>query len=295
MLRRSILFTFVAFAWCSNIYGEPWDTPDFRIVHKEMLRLVKTHGKNQVLVVLDVDNTLLAMNQALGSDQWFSWQEDLLKKAPKSPQLVAPDFEGLLQVQWTLHALGGMHPPEPKLPSLLAELQSKGCTFVILTSRSPETRASTLRELRKNNYEIMQSALTIDEKQRGEFLPDQFQPCNKDRVVSQTLLKQLKALKPRNVSYSEGLYLTAGQHKGWMLRALLARTDQQFKAIVFVDDKLKHCQRVEQAFQGQKEQVLTFRYGREDGNVAAFHQSSKQHVIRQWKKLNKAINTTLAK
>ena len=37
-----------------------------------------------VLLVLDIDNTLLAMNQDLGSDQWFEWQRYLLDHEPRS-------------------------------------------------------------------------------------------------------------------------------------------------------------------------------------------------------------------
>ena len=41
-------------------------------------------GPEHVLLVLDIDNTLLAMNNDLGSDQWFEWQKYLLENEPKS-------------------------------------------------------------------------------------------------------------------------------------------------------------------------------------------------------------------
>ena len=56
-------------------------------------------GAANVLVVLDIDNTLLATDQDLGGDAWFNWQAGLLKSEPKSEHLVAKSFGGLLRVQ----------------------------------------------------------------------------------------------------------------------------------------------------------------------------------------------------
>ncbi len=42
----------------------------------------------QVLLVLDIDNTLLAMDTQLGSDQWFEWQKYLIDHEPSSKYLV---------------------------------------------------------------------------------------------------------------------------------------------------------------------------------------------------------------
>ena len=74
------------------------------------------YGGDRVLLVADIDNTLLAMDRQLGSDQWFQWQEHLLEHEPQSPYLVADDFSGLLEVQGLLFATTRMHPPEPEQP-----------------------------------------------------------------------------------------------------------------------------------------------------------------------------------
>ena len=64
------------------------------------------YGAEHVLLVVDIDNTMLAMNRPLGSDQWFEWQDYLLKNEPDSPYLVADTFDGLLEVQGLLYNLG---------------------------------------------------------------------------------------------------------------------------------------------------------------------------------------------
>ena len=77
---------------------ESYSTADFSRVVDKSKELVEKYSKENVLVVVDVDNTLLAMNQDLGSDQWYNWQSGLLKDDPSSPDLVAADFQGLLGV-----------------------------------------------------------------------------------------------------------------------------------------------------------------------------------------------------
>ena len=110
--------------------------------------------------------------------------------------------------------------------------------------------------------------------------------------------------RPRLVTYSNGIYLTAGQHKGYMLKTLLARADRgsksvdahaDFAALVFVDDHEKHTNRVHEAFRNSSLDVATFRYSREDGNVEKFKNSTKNHVVRDWNLLKAFTETVLVK
>ena len=55
-------------------------TDDLGMVADMALQLADSHGNDQVLVVFDIDNTLLAMEQDLGSDQWYYWQKDREKE-----------------------------------------------------------------------------------------------------------------------------------------------------------------------------------------------------------------------
>ena len=213
---------------------ESYSTADFSRVVDKSKELVEKYSKENVLVVVDIDNTLLAMNQDLGSDQWYNWQNGLLENDPSSPDLVAADFKGLLGVQGTLFSLSRMHPPEPKLPEQMAEIQQLGLTTVVLTSRSHEFRDATERELKRNGYDLASTAPRIKEV-RGVFMP--FDPVRQDaHGLSVEIVNEIKG-QLRPVTYSGGIYMTAGQHKGYMLRTLLARTEpkRSFKAIIFVD------------------------------------------------------------
>jgi hypothetical protein len=47
---------------------------DFKAVQSKIIELGKTYGPKNVLLVFDLDNTLLTANQPLGSDPWYNWQ-----------------------------------------------------------------------------------------------------------------------------------------------------------------------------------------------------------------------------
>lgn len=275
-------------------------TAEFSTAVDQVRTFVQKHSQEQVLLVVDLDNTLLAMNQDLGSDQWFNWQESLLETDKTHADLVANSFPGLLDVQGVLFALSAMHPPEPDLPAMVNQLSKEGVTIVVLTSRGKEFRNSSNRELKRNEYDFAKSSLTIREK-RGVFEPyDQLKPT--DHGLSAEVIDQLG--KPRSVTYSDGIYMTAGQHKGYMLQTLLARAVRNddsddplagFSAIVFVDDREKHTKRVHEAFENSSVDLATFRYSREDGNVERFKKSSKHHVVRDWNLLSAFTETVLVK
>lgn len=274
-------------------------TTEFATVVDQVNEFTKKYGAENVLLVLDLDNTLLAMNQDLGSDQWFTWQEALQNSDKNHPELVAPDFEGLLEIQGMLFALSTMHPPEPGLPEMVGDLVIRKTTTVVLTSRGKEFRDAAERELKRNNYNIPESTLEIHEE-RGVFTPYSAEHPNKHGLNAE-IIADLGS--PRRVTYSDGIYMTAGQHKGYMLKTLLARSTKafvdkpfaNFKAIVFVDDHLKHIDRMQDAFAGDSIDLATFRYSREDRNVDKFNKSTKNHVIRDWELLNSFIKTALVK
>ena len=255
------------------------------VANRTQAEIVK-HGADNVLLVVDVDNTTLAMDQPLGSDQWYSWQYDFIFRDVESPFRVAKDLNELLKIQGTLFELGSMHPPEPSLPELISAIQEAGCTTIVLTSRGPEFRAATERELERNGYNFEDSALKINEPSRGRFLP-----YDKARPNTHGLSKQeLETLRnPRPVSYSRGIFMTAGQHKGYMLRTLLARSPRTFKAIVFADDHEKHTTRMTQAFSDSAITTACFHYLHEQPNVDAFRESDKEAIARKWEMLSGAI------
>lgn len=269
-------------------------------VQAKVAHLITKYKSQDILVVFDIDNTLLAMNQDLGSDQWFGWQNELLETDPESPDLVAKDFGQLLDVQATLYALSEMHPPEPKAVAVVKAIQTLKVKTIALTSRGPPVRNSTERELNRNAYDLSQSQIKINETARGQFLPyDPRQPVA--HGLDAEIIKKLGT--PRSVSYSAGVFLTAGQHKGYLLRTLVSRETGNrvkngtfpYRAIVFVDDHERNCRKMLEAFRGLPVEVAAFHYTRELGNVERFQKSNKRHVVRAWKKLKKVLDRSFVR
>ena len=73
-----------------------------------------------------------------------------------------------------------------------------------------------------------------------------------------------------------------------MLRGLLYKTDftglYRFRAIVYVDDKVKYVKHIFHAFCQQPVDLRLFHYTHEAERVKNFKNSSKLTVISKWKK-----------
>jgi hypothetical protein len=157
--------------------------------------------------------------------------------------------------------------------------------------------------LKSNGYHFNspENSLRIIEK-RGLFKP--FDPENPDAhgLSAEIIAENLDRM--RDVTYANGIYMTAGQHKGYMLKTLLARAvvgdgpndeRRRFQAIVVVDDHRGHTEDVHQAFDGDPVDLVTFHYMQEDGNVKNFDDSSKRHVVRDWNRLQEFIEIVLVR
>jgi hypothetical protein len=261
-LLSSLLLLVTACATVPSTQNVLAETDDLAMVTNSALQLSGLYGRDKVLVVFDIDNTLLAMEQGLGSDQWYYWQKALQKEDPCSAQLVNDRFK----VQGALYFASAMRPTQPDAAQQVQRLQDAGLKVIALTSRGPDFRLQTFRELRRNEISLWSSALP---PQRG--YPDTFLPDN--------------GLRPSR--YEEGVFMTAGQHKGAMLQALLTKTGTPAPTvIVFADDKAENLQDMMEAYEGSGIAVHAWRYSREDDIVAALN---GQEAADQWDAVKPAL------
>lgn len=290
MNSKTFKFLFLSFLLHFSILAyssERIETSDFQVVSEKAHQLAVKYGTKAVLIIYDIDNTLLAMNQDLGSDQWFSWQEAKIKNGDLK-DAVAPDFQGLLSVQGKLYALSSMHVPQAEIPEVITQLQNENFTNIILTSRGSDYRNSTIRELENNNIQMSLTAIKPKKGFPSTYLPYDLENISKSGLTEEEA-KAFGLSQPRPVSYQDGIFMGSGQHKGAMLRILLHKTHSLFRAIVFIDDQVKHLDRMDAAFSNQGIDLITIRYGREDVNVLRFQKSDKSHVIQQWNDLSSLL------
>jgi hypothetical protein len=199
-------------------------TDDLGMVADEALQLAGRLGPEQVLVVFDIDNTLLAMEQGLGSDQWYYWQKDLQKEDPCSGLLVSDRF----MVQGALYFASAMRPTQADAAGQVRRLQDAGLKVIAVTSRGTDYRLQTFRELRRNGISFWPGALPPQRGFSEIFIPEG---------------GSLPAL------YEDGVFLTSGQDKGVMIQALLMKTGRPAPAVIVIaDDKGNNLKDVMAAF-----------------------------------------------
>lgn len=226
------------------------------------ITMSEQHGRENILVVFDIDNTLLAMEQGLGSDQWYYWQKELIKEDPCNQMLVADRFA----VQGAIFHASAMRPTQSDAAEQVARAQNAGISTIALTSRGSDYQLQTFRELRRAGISFWETAL---EPARG--WPQPFVPDGGSRPAL----------------YQDGVFLTAGQHKGDMLRALLDKTGTPaHTVIVMIDDKQENLDAVLEGFADSPTVVHAWRYTREDGEVESFDPDTAD---RQWQEIYPAL------
>ena len=238
------------------------ETSDLAEVADDALDLASRLGADKVLVVFDIDNTLLAMTQDLGSDQWYESQKDLQAEDRCHPGLV----HNRLAAQGALYFASAMRPTQPDASVQVDRVQQAGVRTIALTSRGPDFSLQTFRELRRAGISFYPTALEPARGWAEDFVP---------------------AGGSRDSRYEDGVFLTAGQHKGDMLAALLDKTATPYPAVVVMaDDKAKNLDAVVERFEGTGTVIHGWRYNREDAVVNRFDADA---AMVQWRKVRPAL------
>lgn len=238
------------------------DTSDLADVTTDVLQLIEKTNKEDVLVIFDIDNTILAMEQGLGSDQWYEWQKGLGEQDPCSSKNVGDRFAA----QGALYFVSAMRPTQEDAATQVKAVQDLGVAVIALTSRGMNFQLQTFRELRRNNFSFNYSAIGP----AGGF-DEPFMPVENGRLSL----------------YEDGVFLTAGQHKGQMLYALMEKTATRMPVvIVMADDKQKNLDAVKETFSALNIPVHAWHYTGEDMNVRGF---DPDQAYAQWESIEEAL------
>ena len=216
--------------------------------------LAESHARS--LLVLDIDDTLLTSDGFFGSDKWYEWQKHLPKDDPgKVPCLfdvIALNYEAASQ-----------HPTQPDGPALINAIASDK---LLLTSRNPLYRGGTLRTLRDAGYALPQMLSTQTEGSSWDARAN-------------------AAAKPVHVSYDQGVFMTSGQDKGVMLRALLQRLRLHYDRVLLVDDGQKNIDAMRAALRDAHISYLGLHYTRVDKTVDADEAAAGRAGWQAWRQL----------
>lgn len=237
------------------------EASDLKVTFEIVRKLEETLRSDEILVVFDIDNTLLAMKTDVGSDQWYDWQKNLKKSDECDPRLV----ENLLASQGALFFSGSMRPTQADAADVIRKLQQQGVQVMAETARGWSFVLPTMRELRRNQMDFRATA-PGPPAGYGEFQPQ-------------------SAVRP--LLYSDGVYMLAGQHKGDMLMELLTKIgDQLPQAIIVIDDKTYNLTAYEETAKRLNLNLYSIYYTGVSDWVANF--DTKKAVI-DWQKLRPAL------
>lgn len=273
----ALLFTLIF--RLNNIYAQQLkDTVvvDFKTIDKTINDKVNKYGTKDVLVVLDIDNTILSSNTDLGSDIWYQWQTDELEIHPSSEQKLSSDclYNEAIAL---LYELGSMTLTDSLLPKYIKDWQNKEITIIALTSRSPRCRAATERELINNRIDLSITELKTVEGNKFNFSD---------------------SLNNRELNYLNGIFMTSGMNKGEMLGHIINRSGKSFKAVIFVDDSKKNIDAVKNKYLSCSNtdvelfyytKVIAERLIRNNNVVLTKDQADKMNT--DWKLLIKTLNS----
>ena len=217
--------------------------------------------RGRVLLILDIDNTLLTMPQYLGGDGWFNHHAAMIAAGSD------PDFRDmgeLIAAQTMLFGIGSMRATEQGIPAMLTEAARQKIDLFLLSARGPDLYDATRRELDR-------SGLRIEAPYACSFFL-----CTDDGIYGDSEIRAaLTAIGevPQPSSYRkilirDGVMLVAGQDKGVMLKLLMgAIGGQDYAHVVVADDGRKNIDAL--AASGNPVPMTLFHYRRIDPSVTA--------------------------
>lgn len=248
----------------------------------EAIRFRQLDEKNRILLIFDIDNTLLTMPQFLGSDRWFNYHS---AKIIKGDDQEFADIGALLATQDLLFSMGQMELTQPDVPKLLNNARDNGVDIMLLTARSPGFANITERELRRHGIEL--NAPTVCT----------FYFCSNDGRFDEASVKQALEFigvraateSARSIAIYDGTVFSAGQDKGVMLELLLSALQRErYAKVIFVDDGRHNVDAA--AARGLAVPLTVFHYQRVSTAVSVSEASAGK---RQLKKLRGTICETL--
>ena len=197
------------------------------------------HATPDTVIILDIDDTLMAPAQMLGSDTWFEYR---LKSYQIQGNPLA--LEKTLAEWEAIRHLSQMGLVEPEISNVLAEMQKKGIEIMGVTVQGLALATRTVLQL---------GELQIDLRKTAPHGEDFCFPVNGHTVL-----------------YRQGILFTSGKAKGESFFQFCERNGKLPKRVVAIDDKLPHLQSLEKEADKRGVEFIGLRYGFSDARKAAF-------------------------
>lgn len=269
-MRNSAAFFFILASLSTQLAAKSLPFDNVQSLGTVESTITKQVNKDsaRVLVVFDIDDTLLESNSFIGSDTWYNWQRgrDIETVEGGTTSIDQNDkYSCLFSKLGVLYEIGVYHATEDNAASIVSQLQEK-FDVVALTSRSPDYRAGTTRELTRANFEFYKSHLLPQSHSLSYDLSD--------------------GRSTRAVTYEDGIIMSTGLNKGVVLEDILQRLDRTYTTIFFIDDSKINISNMIDTWVEKETLMVTFHYTGVEKKIS-------EQDIRQSRKSRTAFNTFL--
>ncbi len=195
-------------------------------------------AKKSILVIFDIDNTLLEASTDLGSDQWFSYR---LRQYIEQGMHIDDAVKQILPLHFYINLLINLITTEPTLADDILSIKNNCEHVICLTARSLPLAERTLQQLHQNN-------LYFHIPELDDIYWIIKQPC----------------------LYKQGCLFCGQNCKGDVLSAFLDKINYKPDLIIFIDDKDYNLQAVEDTAHKLNIEYIGLRYNRCDERVQNF-------------------------
>lgn len=226
---------------------------------KDVLNHIEHVEPSEIIVICDIDNTLLEAAQQLGSVAWGEHLIADLKRKGISDQQ-AHQIEDIMWGAVQKHVK--VKTVDPCTSEVIKEIQGRNIPVLGLTARSPADAECTRSQLQSVGIDLVAH--------------DLFPSSN------QELLLQHAAIYERGI-----LFATPFNRKSHVLCGFLDKNKIMPKCVIFVDDKRHHVHDIEQALEARGISCIGIRFGGADEQARHF---DAEIADIQWKALPKLIS-----
>jgi hypothetical protein len=219
------------------------------------LNIVKQHlnankeNKEDILVIFDIDDTLLEAVNFVGSTKWYDWQRGRKVFDAKGNAVSVQKHETyycMFSTLGTLFDLGTFKLTQPDAAKIIKDINTHD--LMLLTARTYNYRRATERELNLNGLDFTAKHLLKNQQSLDFTLNDKKRT---DRVT-----------------YQNGLVMSSGLNKGMVLKEILSRVNKTYKSIYFVDDSRINITNMNEEWKNDTTTFNIFHYTKIDRSIS---------------------------
>lgn len=226
-------------------------TSEAKIVETARVADVLPYIDEETWFLIDLDNTLFEAKQSLGHADWFYDELQVrMQKGMSRDEAIKDAYPGWIKTQ----AVCPVKPLEENFIPLLLSLQNRGVVVMGLTHRQPFVAESTVRQVKSLGLDFKRSAPAVGTIACCSVTP---------------------------IQYLEGILFVGDYNKkGDIFLPFLSAAGSKPGKIVFIDDKRKNVDELENALQNSGIEYVGIHYTAIDSGPKVYSREIAEFQLR---------------